>query len=372
MNIVYYWLTMGPYHYARMNAVQNHSKCSHLHVIEATDTDDHAWNLFPQKNFSHNVLQEGQMLDNSVVKTASSQLVEAVIGGPCDVLVNGAGYFHLSMLKPLMKLKRRGIKIILWSESTEHDQDRMAGKEMIKSLVLKIYDGAIVAGENHKNYLVKLGMSPDRICEVGNVVDNSYFEDHKEYERRGFIYVGRFLDIKNLERLILAYQSYYKKCKADNLKPEPLVLVGDGPTKNEIERKVQTLALEDVEFKGRLQIDEVKKQYAKSKVIILPSLSEPWGLVINEGMASGLAIIASEKCGAAPALVNHGENGFIFNPLDANELAEQMLRLTKEDGLAEKFGERSTDIIKQYSPDVYARRCCGFFKDIVETSQTEE
>lgn len=369
MNIVYYWLTLGPYHYARMNAVEQRNECDQLRVIEATDTDDHEWNLFPPKNFEHQILQPGKMLDNTVVKDASYRLADATVNGPCDILVNGAGYFHLSMLKPIMKLKQQGIKIILWSESTEQDQDRKSGKEFVKSLVLKVYDGAIVAGKQHKEYLIKLGMDAENICCVGNVVDNTFFASGVTdcSKRRGFIYVGRFLAIKNLERLILAYHDYRKKCARASITPEPLVLVGDGPTKKEIEQKVDELQLEGVSFTGQLQIDKIRRYYARNKVLILPSLSEPWGLVINEAMASGMAVIASDRCGAAHELVAQGKNGFTFNPLHTGELVEYMLQLTKNSNMVKAFGEHSSQIIQQYSPELYAKRCCQFFDTIMKT-----
>jgi glycosyltransferase involved in cell wall biosynthesis len=82
-----------------------------------------------------------------------------------------------------------------------------------------------------------------------------------------------------------------------------------------------------VVFSGFRQIWELRDFYSRAGAFIHPALSEPWGLVINEAMASGLPILSSHNVGAADELVRDGINGFSFDPEDVEELAELMLRL---------------------------------------------
>ena len=98
--------------------------------------------------------------------------------------------------------------------------------------------------------------------------------------------------------------------------------------------------------------------YAMADVFVLPSADEPWGLVINEAMGSGLPIVASERVGAAADLIRPGYNGFRFPPGDRAALA-QALRLALQDGAKERMGQGSLEIIRGW----------GFEEDIVAVRQ---
>jgi len=364
MNITYYWLTMGPYHYARMNALQNADSSIKLNVIEATNKDDHNWKTFPKSQFDHKILLPGEILSNSVIKRASKMLYKAVLSSKCDVFVNGAGYFHPSVIIPLLKLKRADIPLVLWAESTQIDQKRYFWKEYLKSKALDIYDYAIVAGKKHKEYLEKLGMQNEQIKQVGNVVDNKNFATQNK-NRSGFLYVGRFLSIKNLDVLVRAYKKYRNRCSEKSISPDPLILVGNGETEKSIKQLISDLDLSGITLTGILQIEELKKQYASCRIFVLPSISEPWGLVINEAMAAGMPVIVSSRCGAVPELISHGKNGFLFDPFEIDTLSEYMFRFSEDKNLAEKFGRQSRKIIANFTPETYAENCLEFFKLIL-------
>src|SRR5206468_3929765 len=117
---------------------------------------------------------------------------------------------------------------------------------------------------------------------------------------------------KNLSRLIRAYHLYREQ---DTVEPWDLVLVGGGPEEISLRRQVNESALKGVWFAGTRQIDDLPIYYALAKCFVLPSVSEPWGLVVNEAMASGLPVLVSDRCGSAE-LVQNGNNGFVFDPLD--------------------------------------------------------
>src|SRR5207247_9691952 len=109
---------------------------------------------------------------------------------------------------------------------------------------------------------------------------------------RYFLYVGRCSSEKNLIRLLHAYRHYRKQ------HPEgwQLVLVGDGPQRAELEDCARASGIRDILWCGFKQIDELPTYYALSGCFILPSTSEPWGLVVNEAMACGLPVLVSSRC----------------------------------------------------------------------------
>ena len=90
---------------------------------------------------------------------------------------------------------------------------------------------------------------------------------------------------------------------------------------NALKATVQRIGLEEsIQFFGFQAYDSIPAWYARTACLILPSVSEPWGLVINEAMASGLPVIVSDRCGCADDLVEDGANGYIFSAKNADSL----------------------------------------------------
>jgi glycosyltransferase involved in cell wall biosynthesis len=179
----------------------------------------------------------------------------------------------------------------------------------------------------------------------------------KEY----LLYVGRFAPEKNLVRLLQAFERYRTR--------EPagwgLVMVGAGPLRDRLERVARERNLEVV-WTGFKSLQELLPFYAHAGCFILPSISEPWGLVVNEAMASGLPVIVSRRCGCAEDLVRDGENGFLFDPEDPAELAEQMARIA---GLSKarraEMGKVSQEIVSAFTPETWAKNLTLAIKEAV-------
>ncbi len=110
-----------------------------------------------------------------------------------------------------------------------------------------------------------------------------------------------------------------------------------------------------VVFAGFRQVEEIREFYAGAGVFIHPALAEPWGLVINEAMASGLPVLSSRNVGAAEELVHEGVNGFLFDPLDVEEMAGllgQMAGMPVSERLA--MGRASRGIVANWGPGRFA------------------
>ena len=123
---------------------------------------------------------------------------------------------------------RRGIPMVVMSESARQDEPRTCWKELIKRRVANLYSAALVGGQRHVEYLVELGMPRERVFTGYDVVDNSYFrqkaeevggrksEVRKQYQlpENYFLASARFIEKKNLPRLIRAYAEYRRLCRA--------------------------------------------------------------------------------------------------------------------------------------------------------------
>jgi 1,2-diacylglycerol 3-alpha-glucosyltransferase len=304
-----------------------------------------------------------------------------------------AGWAASDALSCLSWCRKNDKTRIVMSETREADGKRVWWKERIKRYLISRFDGALVGGKSHRDYLVKLGMPADKICFEYNVVDNGYFAVEAAKYRclgvsedcasarenpRYFLASNRFIERKNLARLIEAYGRYAANARVQN--PESrisnLCLLGDGELRGALIAQCQQLGLEVAEcapwevgenfdcsilnaeldqpsvfFPGFRQIEELPKFYSHARCFVHPALEEPWGLVLNEAMACGLPVLSGRNVGAAEELVDDGVNGWCFDAENVEEMAECLRRITdlSEDERLD-FGSASARILEERCP----------------------
>jgi glycosyltransferase involved in cell wall biosynthesis len=263
--------------------------------------------------------------------------------------------------------------MVVMSESARQDEPRIRWKEIIKRRIIAFFSAALVGGQRHFEYLVELGMPAERIFTGYDVVDNDYFvrrvieirnsasEARKKYAlpKNYFLASARFIEKKNLPRLIQAYQEYRERLKGAGATdrgynrdaPWDLVLLGDGPLRETLNSQLSTLNLHShVHLPGFKPYDELPVYYALANAFVHASTTEQWGLVVNEAIASGLPVVVSERCGCVPELVRG--NGFTFDPTNEHELAAQLLKLamlSQEE--RNQLGHASYRIAANFAPE---------------------
>lgn len=162
------------------------------------------------------------------------------------------------------------------------------------------------------------------------------------------LFSGKLIGKKRPDDLLAAYR------RIAATQPCSLVFVGDGALRNELEAACKQGDVGDVRFLGFKNQTEIPPIYAMADVLVLPSSFEPWGLVVNEAMASGLAVVASDRVGAAADLVRHGVNGFTYPAGDVGALADLLLQLVRSPGMMASMGKASRDIIGPWSMEAAA------------------
>src|SRR6266571_4495981 len=236
--VVFHYI--GPYHHARLNAAASRLSVTGFEWLAkahdawgkaGSDARYHKVSLFPEA--AHNNLGSSQLR-----RAFWSALEQA---NPDVVAVNGWNDF--GSLAAANCCVRRGIPMVVMSESARQDEPRTWWKEMIKRRVVGVYSAALVGGQRHVEYLVELGMPRDRIFTGYDVVDNAYFRRRAEEVRSQksdvrkqyglsenyFLASARFIEKKNLPTLIRAYAAYRQKSEASGNPPWDVVLLGDGP-----------------------------------------------------------------------------------------------------------------------------------------------
>src|SRR5262249_53675210 len=156
----------------------------------------------------------------------------------------------------------RAIPMVVMSESSRQDEPRIWWKEATKRRIVGLYSAALVGGERHTEYLVQLGMARERIFTGYDVVDNDHFgrrtgeirnsrlrptyggqaafEIRKQYglPENYFLASSRFIEKKNLTRLIRAYAEYRQKSQSGAKAMWDLVLLGDGPLRESLKSQL--------------------------------------------------------------------------------------------------------------------------------------
>jgi glycosyltransferase involved in cell wall biosynthesis len=359
----------GPYHIARARVLLERFPGKVTFIQLATSEKIRDWRGDPS-GLPLETVAEGMLesLPDAEVADGLARVLDRV--RPTSLAISG--YAHPAMRRAATWARQNACKSILISDSQARDLPRNPIKEMIKrTWVKRHFDAAFVSGATAAAYVESLGIVPHRIWRGYDVVDNDHFARGAAAARAEdvvaggvggglrarlglpatyLLYVGRFAPEKNLARLLAAFELAVKRDPARELH---LVLVGGGPDENAL--RSQAAALEGrVHFVGFKQADELPAYYGLGAALLLPSLSEPWGLVINEAMAAGLPIIASSQCGAVPDLVFPGLNGRVVDPHDARDMAEAMLWMAEDAPRRVALGAASARLIQTFSLETWA------------------
>jgi glycosyltransferase involved in cell wall biosynthesis len=257
------------------------------------------------------------------------------------------------------------VPLLLWSESTAFDQRRGHRLvEFLKARFLNLCTAFVVPGTSSLDYLKHLGIAGERIFIAANVVDTPLFarlardarqhtsEPHARLSLppRYFLYVGRLVHAKGVFDLLDAYARLSPEIRSQ----VGLVFVGDGSDHAELMQKAAQVSPGTIHFTGFIQREGLPEVYALAETMILPTHSDPWGLVVNEAMSCSLPVIVTSVAGCTLDLVQDGWNGFVVPPRDPAQLAAAMTRLSSDSDLRSAMAFRSRERIEAYSPEAWA------------------
>jgi 1,2-diacylglycerol 3-alpha-glucosyltransferase len=363
----------GPYHLARLKAS---SGVFDLLAVEfGSSSSEYDWKASKAAGLKRVALNEHGSSDSLSPQEFRRRLHKILDDfRPDAVVVPGWGY--RGALLALQWCLANKVPAVVMSESTAWDDVRKPIKEWIKRMIVGLFSSALVGGTPHRDYMKELGMPSNRIFLGYDAVDNGFFSEKSEelgarsLEMGGekkpyFLASARFIEKKNLFRLLKAYAIYRGKAllrrdsvaSAFSLQPSvfDLVLLGDGQLRPELKKLRSELGMEDcIQMPGFKQYEELPSHYAYAGAFIHASTTEQWGLVVNEAMASGLPVLVSNRCGCATDLVKEGVNGWTFDPTNEEQLADLMLRISSDEERRKEMGHKSREIIAEWGPDRFA------------------
>ncbi len=357
MKIVLLFRSYGPYHLARLGAARKHHSILALEYSAADK--DYIWDAGAEKRDAGVIALTGSGWPQGSARRSFVRALcrEVRTFSPDAVAI--PGYSESFAVTALRTCRAIGIPTILMSDTHAGSMRNAVFRESVKRKLISLYDAALVAGTPQVEYLSGLGFPWERMALGYDVIDNQHFsarsslavELHHAPAPRYFFCCARFVERKNLSLLIEAF-ARYRLAAGDQ--GWDLVIAGDGPLRTALQRRVTATSFSGhIHLVGRKSYEELPRFYQAASAFVLPSLADEWGLVVNEAMAAGLPVLVSKRAGCSRDLVEHGMNGFTFDPSSADELAARM-RLIAISPRREEMGNASRRIIAGWDVNRFA------------------
>ncbi len=247
---------------------------------------------------------------------------------------------------------RGKVKIVTGSDAQWEDNNKQKISAFLgQQLYRKYFDYFWVPGQRQYEFARRMGYANNKI--IGNLLtaDTAVFEgpyqDHSDAKRRYYphnlVYAGRFAKTKGIDILIDAFVAAKKELNSD----WELTLVGSG---DEVSSKESF-----IHVKGFMSGQELAQGSKNWGAFCLPSVKEPWGVVIHEFAMLGMPIVCSDNVGAADGLVINNYNGHIFRSGDRDSLKASLIRLmSASDDTLFEMGRRGYELSKKQSPLIAA------------------
>lgn len=358
---------ISPYRIPLFNALAARGDID-LHVVFLSETDPglREWKVYKDEiKFSYQVLRSWRWhigKYNCLLNVGIGQALE--LARPEVILCGGYNYF--ASWRALLWAQLRSTPFLLWSESTLQDsRSGHSAVELLKTEFFRHCTGFVVPGHAALEYLLFRGLRKDRIYTAVNAVDNDLFASTAACARRNaaqrraefglpdryFLFAGRLVREKGVFELLSAYARLDGALRQEI----GLVFVGDGAARHALEAESVGVKPGTIKFAGFAQREQLASYYALAEMLILPTHTDTWGLVVNEAMACGLPVILSQTAGCGADLVTDNWNGRIVPPKDVRALAFAMGALASQTDQLALMSANSKNRIFEYSPGEWSR-----------------
>jgi glycosyltransferase involved in cell wall biosynthesis len=288
------------------------------------------------------------------------------------VVLPGYSLVEFWMMLAVCVLLRR--KRAVFCDATALDGPRTRIKEFAKRLFFSRCDGVFCYGARSAEYISGYGVPPTKIysqCQAAalpheydsDVVQAAYGAQAKgAFIAPHFLFIGRLSMEKGLFDLLEAFGLVRAKIAGAQLN-----LVGAGPLEDALKKHITKLELGGaVTLLGPQNLDDVVPLLYRSVALVLPSHSEPWGLVVNESLSYGCPVVASNHCGCVPDLVIEGVTGYSFLTGNVEALSAAMIAAVDLSRDRATTAKNCLKVMSAFSPANAASRILKGCQEIIE------
>lgn len=260
-------------------------------------------------------------------------VLPALLRNRPDAVISGEFGFRTLLAWVYCALFRK--PLIVWSgEITYGAQFANRPQRFLRRFLSRRAAGFLAYGQAARWYLQSLGVDNRKISILKQAVDNEYWRNARQaadlhavrakhsITGKAALCVANLLYPKGIHHLIEAWAALPRTLQQANT----LMLVGGGNQRAELEALAVSLDAQNLVFVGPVPPDALPAYYAAANFLVLPTLLDVWGLVVNEAMASGLPVLCSKYAGCAEELIIPGKTGDIFDPTDVAAFSALLAR----------------------------------------------
>lgn len=294
----------------------------------------------PRYDFSVDRVRAWKLLDapHGLGIVAPAMVRRTMASGADVVHAHGYGYFPTFAASFGTAIDGAALVVTPHSDAGRPTRAKRLFDGLVPSFTLKRAHRVIAVSQHEASHLRRIGVAADQIRVVPNGVDLSEFaglaEDRRPGEAVTALFVGRIdPDQKGLVTLIRSI------ALLPHAIPVQIRLVGEdwGGTAL-LKAMAERLGITDrVVFVGKLERGALIREYARADFLVLPSLFEPFGIVLLEAMAAGLPVIAS-NVGGIPEVVADADSGLLVEPGNPGALAGAILQFCQDENLRREMG----------------------------------
>lgn len=273
------------------------------------------------------------------------------------------GYAHYAMIYGILRAFQLKIPVLFRAESNLTCTSKGPLKNLlIKSLVRRAA-GLLWISSDNRDYYKYYGAKNEQLFFTPYAVDNTFFQNKAaidEDQKKAFrfkigltqdlpviLYASKMIPRKNA---LLLFEAFRKIAQAQGSAPAYLVYIGDGEQRPAIEKRIKKTNLGHcIKLLGFKNQSELPAYFSLSDIFVLPSEKEPFGLIINEVMNAGKAIITTREVGAARDLVRDEKNGFVTEAGNLMSLRRALEKALMDQDRLQAMGQQSLRHIQAWS-----------------------
>lgn len=376
MKIAFLTNVPAPYRVDFFNELGKRCELTVLFEKTTSDERDDSWSNYKFEHFE-GIFLKGKSID--VDSAICPGVLSYLNPGVFDHIIVSNFLSPTGMLAILwMRMK----KMEYWLESDGgFAKDGIGLKEKIKTFFIKGAKGYFSTAREHDKYYMQYGAPADRIYRYpfSSLKQTDVFQSPADLEGKELVRsklsvaekymvlsVGRFSYLNGYGK------GYDALIRAAQRLPDDIgwYIVGGTPTE-EFVKIVKDSGLHNIYFIEFMEKDALKEYYRAADAFVLMTVSDVWGLVINEAMSCGLPVITTDKCVAGLELVEEGENGYIVPVGDDQALAARLQTILEEPARSEEMGRRALEQIREYTIENMARKHMEAFEQIKKRNQNE-
>ncbi len=370
----------SPYRVPLFNSLAKEfkSKGWHLKIVFLTRSySRRKWEIVESDfEFEYTYLKDFKIVLGEAMISSSVGLFKNLVADKPQLVIVGG--FSISALWTLLYCLLFDGKYMIWSGETI-DEDRLRKqfrilRNTVRYMIGRLAHGFIVYGTAAKEYLLSKQVNEKKIFVAVNTVDTSFYREASERHRSER---AAFIAQHHLPQKNILYVGHLEKRKGADLMLEAVSLVrerntsqfavhilGSGPEEENLRLLVKSKKLDHVFFWGFMQKDDIARFFGICDFLVFPSVSELYGLVPIEAMASGLPVLMSNKAGATRDLIKDNVNGVIIDPENIYDFSIKIERFLQNSSLRTQLGSKAESTIRDRFT---IRHCTQGFVHAIET-----